>query len=68
MDILVARCEYSKGTVYKHFSCKEDLLCAIEKFKVLYRLFQKVAANTHEGCAQARSFGPFQKRAKPFIL
>jgi AcrR family transcriptional regulator len=44
MDKLVASSEYSKGTVYKHFSCKEDLLTAIyyEKFNVLFRLFKKV--------------------------
>jgi AcrR family transcriptional regulator len=46
MDKLVAYSEYSKGTVYNHFSCKEDLLSAIyyEKFKILFRLFKKVAA------------------------
>jgi AcrR family transcriptional regulator len=44
MDKLVASSEYSKGTVYKHFNCKEDLLTAIyyEKFHVLFRLFKKV--------------------------
>ncbi|GAB3028667.1 TetR/AcrR family transcriptional regulator [Bowmanella dokdonensis] len=29
MDKLVAACSYSKGTVYNHFSSKEDLLCAL---------------------------------------
>lgn len=29
MDKLVAACNYSKGTVYNHFSSKEDLLCAL---------------------------------------
>ncbi|NHN31383.1 TetR/AcrR family transcriptional regulator [Paenibacillus agricola] len=44
MDKLVASSEYSKGTVYKHFGCKEDLLTGIyyEKFLILFRLFQKV--------------------------
>lgn len=46
MDSLIAHCEYSKGTVYKHFGSKQDLLAAIylEKFKVLHRLFSKVVA------------------------
>jgi AcrR family transcriptional regulator len=46
MDKLATNSEYSKGTVYKHFSCKEDLLTAIyyEKFHVLFRLFKKVMA------------------------
>ncbi|GAA0368442.1 TetR/AcrR family transcriptional regulator [Bowmanella denitrificans] len=29
MDKLVAACDYSKGTVYNHFSSKEDLICAL---------------------------------------
>ena len=29
MDKLVSKCGYSKGTVYNHFSCKEDLFCAL---------------------------------------
>jgi len=29
MDKLVASCDYSKGTVYNHFSNKEDLFCAL---------------------------------------
>ena len=29
MDKLVSACGYSKGTVYNHFSCKEDLFCAL---------------------------------------
>lgn len=29
MERVAERCEYSKGTVYKHFSCREDLLLAL---------------------------------------
>jgi len=29
MDRIAAQTEYAKGTVYKHFSCKEDILCAL---------------------------------------
>ncbi len=29
MDKLTARSDYSKGTIYNHFSCKEDVLSAI---------------------------------------
>lgn len=46
MDRLASNSEYSKGTLYKHFSCREDLLTAIyyEKFQILFRLFKKVIA------------------------
>ena len=44
MDKVTARCEYSKGTVYNHFSCKEDLLVAVsnEGLKDLLNLFDKL--------------------------
>lgn len=44
MDKIASKSEYSKGTLYKHFGCKEDLLTAIyyEKFQVLFGLFKKV--------------------------
>lgn len=29
MERLAERSEYAKGTLYKHFSCREDLLCAL---------------------------------------
>lgn len=53
MDKLTARCDYSKGTVYNHFSCKEDLLVAVsnEGLKDLGVLFDKLehfTGNTRE--------------------
>lgn len=44
MDKVTARCDYSKGTVYNHFSCKEDLLVAVsnEGLKDLQNLFAKL--------------------------
>ncbi|MGB0465927.1 MAG: TetR/AcrR family transcriptional regulator [Pontibacterium sp.] len=49
MDKLVAQVPYSKGTVYKHFSCKEDLLTALcnNSLKKLSSLFER--ALTFEG-------------------
>ena len=46
MDNLIAHTEYSKGTVYKHFKSKDDLLAAIyfQKFQVLLRIFSKVVS------------------------
>ncbi|MBV1920839.1 MAG: TetR/AcrR family transcriptional regulator [Pseudomonadales bacterium] len=29
MEIIAEITEYSKGTVYKHFTCKEDIMCAL---------------------------------------
>lgn len=29
MDKIAEQTEYAKGTVYKHFSCKEDILCSL---------------------------------------
>jgi AcrR family transcriptional regulator len=44
MDKVTALCEYSKGTVYNHFSCKEDLLVSVsnEGLKDLLHLFKKL--------------------------
>lgn len=43
MDKLVARVPYSKGTVYGHFCCKEDLLAAIgnHALRILIKLFSR---------------------------
>lgn len=45
MDKLVEKADYSKGTVYKHFSSKEDLIAALglELLKQLRELHQIVA-------------------------
>lgn len=29
MEVIAEITEYSKGTVYKHFTCKEDIMCAL---------------------------------------
>ncbi len=44
MDKVVARVPYSKGTVYNHFSGKEDLLTGLcnQSMQRLLRLFQRV--------------------------
>lgn len=46
VDKVVARVPYSKGTVYNHFSCKEDLLVALctHKLANLKELFIRAAA------------------------
>jgi AcrR family transcriptional regulator len=53
MDKVTERCDYSKGTVYNHFSCKEDLLVAVsnEGLKDLQSIFNKLEnfqGNTRE--------------------
>lgn len=53
MDKLVAQVPYSKGTVYNHFSSKEDLLIAISNraLTILSELFHKASlfnGNTRE--------------------
>ncbi|MGB0835054.1 MAG: TetR/AcrR family transcriptional regulator [Psychrobium sp.] len=46
MDKLVAACDYSKGTVYNHFSNKEDLFCAlsIKGMKFIISLVRRALA------------------------
>jgi len=54
MDKVVAQVPFSKGTVYKHFIGKEDLLLAISNYsiKVLGDLFYR--AYQFNGCARSR--------------
>jgi len=54
MDKVVAQVPFSKGTVYKHFIGKEDLLLAISNYsiKVLGDLFYR--AYQFKGCARSR--------------
>ncbi|MES9957989.1 MAG: TetR/AcrR family transcriptional regulator [Sedimenticola sp.] len=54
MDKLVARVPYSKGTVYSHFSSKEDLLTrlCIQGMEILAELFQRAA--DHQGSTRER--------------
>ncbi len=54
MDKVIAKVAYSKGTVYKHFDGKEDLLLAISNYAVtiLADLFWR--AHLFEGCTRER--------------
>lgn len=54
MDKVVAKVPFSKGTVYKHFTGKEDLLLAIsnQAMRILSELFMR--AYQFEGCARER--------------
>jgi len=54
MDKVVAKVPYSKGTVYKHFIGKEDLLLAIsnQAIAILSDLFLR--ASSFSGCARIR--------------
>jgi AcrR family transcriptional regulator len=54
MDKVVAQVPFSKGTVYKHFIGKEDLLLAISNYsmKLLADLFYR--AYQFKGCARSR--------------
>lgn len=54
MDKLVAEVSYSKGTVYKHFSGKEDLLLAIgnQAITIMSDLFFR--ASRYPGCGRER--------------
>ncbi|WDE10784.1 TetR/AcrR family transcriptional regulator [Thalassomonas haliotis] len=54
MDKVVAEVSYSKGTVYKHFTGKEDLLLAIgnQAITIMSDLFFR--AYSYPGCARER--------------
>lgn len=45
MDMIAAATEYSKGTIYQHFTCKEDLIAAVlvRSMALRERLFAKAA-------------------------
>ena len=36
MERLAGRAEYAKGTLYKHFGCREDVLCALAARRLTY--------------------------------
>src|SRR3984885_3865421 len=46
MDRIAEALEYSKGTIYQHFSCKEDILMALANQAIERRLemFRRAAA------------------------
>jgi AcrR family transcriptional regulator len=54
MERLAERSEYAKGTLYKHFGCREDLLCALTTRRMgkISGLFQQ--ALTFPGTTRAR--------------
>lgn len=54
MDKVVTQVPFSKGTVYKHFTGKEDLLIAIsnQAMKVMLDLFSRAA--NFDGCTRER--------------
>ena len=56
IDKVVAKLPYSKGTVYNHFTCKEDLLTGLcnRSVKALTELFKR--AVTFEGNSRERMF------------
>ncbi|MEE2731719.1 MAG: TetR/AcrR family transcriptional regulator [Pseudomonadota bacterium] len=41
MDKIAEHTEYAKGTVYKHFTCKEDILCGLclDSLGLMYEMF-----------------------------
>ncbi len=43
MDRVAETVEYSKGTIYNHFACKEDLICSLccRSLKNLFDVFQR---------------------------
>ncbi len=59
MDRIAEQCEYSKGTIYQHFSCKEDLVAAltIQTMTVRAELFQRAAQVEGHGRARMTSVG-----------
>jgi AcrR family transcriptional regulator len=54
MDRIAEVMEYSKGTIYQHFSCKEDILMALVNETIERRLdlFRRAAA--YRGCSRER--------------
>ncbi len=56
MDRIAERAEYSKGTIYQHFSCKEDVLAGMVSAALVSR---------HDLVARARGF---QGRSRERIL
>ena len=46
MDAIAAALEYSKGTIYNHFSCKEEIIIAlaVETMEKRASMFEKAAA------------------------
>ncbi len=54
MERIAEITEYSKGTVYKHFTCKEDLMCALCEESLKYMLHLSESMKTFEGHPRER--------------
>ncbi len=54
MDRIAERLEYSKGTIYNHFNCKEEIILAlaVDAEQRRAELFER--ASTFRGCARER--------------
>jgi AcrR family transcriptional regulator len=54
MDAIAAELDYSKGTIYNHFPCKEEIIIAlaIETMDKRSQMFEKAAA--HDGRSRVR--------------
>lgn len=59
MDVIAEKAEYSKGTVYQHFTCKEEILIqlCISALDQLHNLFEKAAG--YEGTPRDRVIAIF---------
>ncbi|WP_369600381.1 TetR/AcrR family transcriptional regulator [Hahella sp. SMD15-11] len=55
MDKIVSRCAYSKGTVYNHFSSKEDLISALCIRAMRTEMGYLNRALTFDGCTRERA-------------
>lgn len=54
MDKIAELTEYAKGTVYKHFTCKEDILCGLclDSLEHLHQMFS--LAHAYEGSSREK--------------
>lgn len=54
MDRIAEAIEYSKGTIYQHFSCKEEVLCAL-CLRILNIQVEMLTRATHfQGCGREK--------------
>lgn len=54
MERLAAKSEYAKGTVYKHFACREDVLCALTTRRMAEIATLLQHARQYPGTSRAR--------------
>lgn len=55
MEVIAEITEYSKGTVYKHFTCKEDIMCALCAQGIQFLLTLCRQMTTFEGRPREKS-------------